>query len=715
MAWAVKQRTRAATHIGMLSREQAGLACDCVCPGCGGVLQAVNAGRPLEHYDKPNTMRPFFRHDVGQQKDACLTKVAQLAALHLLATQQEFDLPTRGVSRSVRGATGHLYTGEASISGSRVRVRRMDWLDEHAARITLDDGRVVLLQLAGQVVFSTERGTEAIIAISVNDPEVSTWSPEQILQRAQLEGDWLCWQRHWDDDALARDSLEAAEEEARKHLDWAPDGFVLPDDLSPQQRSESLLHWYLKELLAKTLRICTPAVRQTVSMVMPDGKVEELHALLPTMALALSNVRVEERLGNIVPDLMARARDESGRLPEFELLIEVAVTHQVDAVKAARVVARDVACLEIDVSLLGVAGRIHVDRLRELVGGDPKNKRWIYHPELARLVHRTQAELELRASRQLEERLRLEELEGAFDRLPDAEALGDYLERLRGLWRTGRAASNGLSMAKLTSKLAARGYSHLDGAEFSAPTGVLRTLDGIRGDSRRGGRSSHMLVALKRLEDEDEQQMRFASLYLLAAKEYKPSVAEEDANRLSVLRSMVLSSLRAEETKFARPATWDRVICVLFPELAAGVADGYGTADRVDATRKKRIADERQAAEARERQLREKRELEECARQEEALKSETASLIESTTRRFGWTSNDGGVPMDAESAARLAYRMGAYPGGAEWVRANVESAWAARADSVLLGKWIESRTPQHGGDVMALRDLLERAWLIQKV
>ncbi len=702
MAWAVKQTTRTATHIGMLSRDQAGLACECACPACGGALQAVNAGRPLEHYDKPNTLRPFFRHDTGQQKDACLAKVAQIAALHLLATRQEIDLPTRLVAQTVAGATGRLYTGQAVVGAARVRVRRMDWLDEHAARITLDDGRVVLLQLAGQVVLSNSRGTEAVIIISVDDPEVSAWSPEQILQRVQLEGNWMCWQRHWDDDALARESLEAAEEQARQHLDWAPSGLVLPDGLTPQQRSETFLHWYLKDLLAKSLRLRTPAVRESVSMVMPNGREEVRHVTLPAMTLALSDVRIEHNLGDIVPDLMARAHDETGKLEAFDLLIEVAVTHPVDAAKATRIAARNVACVEIDVSLLGVSGRLTVDRLRELVTQDPNNKRWIHHPEVTRLLQRAQDELEDLASRLLEAQMRAQALEQAFDTSSDAEALTQYLERKRAIWLTGRDVTDGLPLPKMTVSLARRGYLHLEGAEFSGPTGLLRILDAIRSGSHRGRQSSHALIAIKRMEEE-EPHMRFASFYLLAIKAYAPDLEAGAAERLAALRSSVVTSVRAEQTTYARPVTWDGAVSTLFPEMAAGIASGFGTTEQVDSIRKERVSDERRVVEDKERRQREAREREVRERQEQALNAETVTLIQSTARQFAWAELDGGIPMDADSAAKLAQRQSAYAGNSDWVLTNVASAWDARAQGFSLSTWIESREPQHGGDVMGAR------------
>ena len=84
MAWAVTQQERKATYIGSLQREQTGLKCDCVCPACGGRLQAVNAGKPIQAMPGAKTLHPHFRHDAGQQYDRCLIHVSQLVALQLL-------------------------------------------------------------------------------------------------------------------------------------------------------------------------------------------------------------------------------------------------------------------------------------------------------------------------------------------------------------------------------------------------------------------------------------------------------------------------------------------------------------------------------------------------------------------------------------------------------------------------------------------------------
>jgi len=110
MAWAVHAQTRRAVYVVSLPRAEKGLECNCICPACGGVLEAVNNGRDAEHYLKPNTLRPFFRHHRGQQGTACLVWVAQLAALKLLVESKEIDLPAPTAQQSVIGLSGAVYT-----------------------------------------------------------------------------------------------------------------------------------------------------------------------------------------------------------------------------------------------------------------------------------------------------------------------------------------------------------------------------------------------------------------------------------------------------------------------------------------------------------------------------------------------------------------------------------------------------------------------------
>lgn len=642
-----------------------------------------------------------------------MVKMARITALQLLVAQQEIELPYRAVNRSVAGASGKQYVGEAVAQGLRVRIRRVDWVDDHAATLTLENGRVVRFQLVGRISGGGGAAGEAAITIIVDDPEVSTWSPSEILARAQLEGSWMCWERHWDDDDLAMQAQERAIELARSHLDIPPEGFVLPDGLLPQQQSETILHWYLKSVIAASPRIWVPGLTRTVRYSMPDGSESTRQVSIAPTTLSLSGARSEHDLVDIVPDLMVRAHDESGKLEDFELMIEVAVTHRVDAAKTARIVARNIACLEIDASRLGVAGRQPIALLRELVVGNPDNKQWIHHPVFQALVNRAQDELESIAAEQLEARARLEALHQAFAASSDQHALNLFLERKRMAWGGGREPVDGISNQKIGSGLIARGFRHLEGPEFSGPTGVLRLLDGLRLDGARGVSSSNALIVLKRIEEEESHQ-RFASLYLLALKKYTPRMSAQIMAQFADLRSRVVASLRAEEMTFARPTTWDSALGALFPELASGIATGFGTAAQVDLAREARVQAERRAAEELRRRESEAQAQATRERQAAGLQVGVESIIQATVRRFAWLPADDGHPFDVEGAVEIAYetRQRAYAYNSDWARSAIESAWSARAAGTSLEDWLVGRQPPHGGEVIALRDLLDRAWII---
>ena len=199
----------------MLSREETGLACDCVCAACSGVLQAVNAGKSADEYLQPGSMRPFFRHHTGHQGEACLRRIAQWAALELLATKQELVLPAPTFRRSVVGISGDVYTGELVGSEYRGRVLERTWIDEQAASLTLDDGRVIMVCLSGVHQVARDGRVDAVVTIEIDDPLVSTWGPDEILARVRLEDRWLCWESHWDDDKLGAQALELAKQRAR--------------------------------------------------------------------------------------------------------------------------------------------------------------------------------------------------------------------------------------------------------------------------------------------------------------------------------------------------------------------------------------------------------------------------------------------------------------------------------------------------------------------
>lgn len=716
MAWAVRAHDRHATYIGALSRRETGLACGCICPACEGILQAVNAGMPPEHFLKPDTMRPFFRHHTGQQKTECLRRVAQIAALQLLFDSEEIDLPAPVARRSVQGASGTVYTGDAVGSRTRARVVARHWVDTHAARITLDDGRVVLLQLTGRVVGSDDSASDAIVMIDVDDPEVSTWPPEKILQHAQLDGRWLCWERHWDDGALQAEALARAEEEARRLVDLAPDDYRMPEGLTPLQRSESVVHWVIKEILATAGQLKTPAVHEVVTARMPDGRDQARTISFPPATLELSEVRIEHDLGGIVPDILCRAVDSEGRLAPMDLMVEVAVTHRVDDIKRARIQQRGLGCIEFDVDLLDTGGRITRDRLRSIVLGEPANKRWIRHPDLERQRERARHELEIASDRVAEAMIQSQRKLDWFRGLSVEQAAQEYLEALRASWRGRRSVDrNGVTWLpeELAPLLEGRGFKELGDQTFSGSGGILHTLDRIRAVALAGQKSMLSYTALSDALEEDGDDRRFASLILLATHLHRPMMEEGDALTLARRRERIKQSISDGEARFARPSTWDGLLGILFPEMAPGLGGGYGTAAYA-ATLQAATREAQRLAASEARQADNERRAEARRHQEaQALRDEVQTELTSVATRMRWAERDGSVPIDVATAVRF---------GHEWRKQRtqltatqfhnmVESAWTAREQGLSVRQWIESRRPSDPGKVSELAGLLAASWL----
>ena len=666
---------------------------------------------PAEHFLKPNTLRPFFRHHTGQQRADCLVRVAQIAALQLLLDSQEIDLPAPVARRFVVGASGDVYTHEATGSAGRARVVGRQWVDEHTARITLADGRVIQLQLTGSNSAVADGSVDAIISIKVNDPEVSTWPPEKILQHAQLDGKWLCWERHWDDGVLQAEALTKAEEEARRLVDLAPDGFLMPDGLTPLQRSESVLHWVIKDILAAAGELRTPAVHEAIAQRMPDGRQEKRTISIPAMTLELTDVRVEYDLDGLIPDVMCRAVDSSGRLAPVDLMIEVAVTHRVGEVKKARIRERGLACIEFDVDLINKgAGRTTVSRLKSMVIGDPSNKRWINHPDVQRQTDRAFEYLS-NLSKRIEEHLLNEQRQvDRFSVLPVEQALLEYLGALRDHWR-GRTRNDGSvwSPQKMALLLEQRGLKHLGDSELSGPGGILWKLDTIRTAGLAGSSSGLAHQVFRRAFETEDDDRKFAVLILLALQAYELPMTAEDAGVLEVSRRRIEQSIQDGETIYARPTTWDKVIAALFPEMAQGLTQEFGTMAYAETIRRaQRKADgEQRAVEAA------RREAAEQKQQAEALTAEIATALDSVSKALAWAPMDGSIPLDIASAVGFA-RSGNFRSSrttAQQIHEIVESAWSSRASGVPISEWMASRHPQSAGDVEELSRLLHAAWL----
>lgn len=718
MAWAVTAQSRKATYIGSLSREQTGLKCECICPACGGELQAVNAGRPSEYYLQENTLRPFFRHHSGQQNHGCLVRVAQLAALQLLLSKNEIDLPAPKATRSVLGASGTIYKHEAT--GDRMRYKVVDriWIDEQEARITLDDGRVVLIRLFGSSKQNEDGLLDAIITIRIDDPEVSTWPPDKILEKAELTDDWLCWDRHWQDSQLNDEAQAKAEADAFDHLDLIPNGLILPDGMSPLQRSESVLHWTIKDMLAKAGNILAPEYIEVISKVMPSGREIRRVVKFPAMQLILSDVRVEFGITGMTPDILCRAQNFKSNADPFDLMIEVAVTHKVDSVKKQRIENKGLACLELDVGLLKRSGRVLVKELHALVCKDPSNKVWINHPEIQK--RRASALSELQdieiQDRKIQESN--EQREQWFAELSDSAALQEYLGLVRQRWSNQKTlASNGTiwDLSEMAARLAARGFSGLTEDIFWSRGSLLWKLDSLRESCRNGNSAQIAFQLFYKTLDSSSVAQRYVSLVLIAIKVYGADMTSEQRQKFEELKKEVLVSLKDGENKFARPKTYDNTISLLFPEMKTGISKEIGSvayAERIHRD-KNRAMIRRQHEEAA------KVAAIEATKKAVSLEKEQADLVQAAIRDFClrvvWM-GIAGWPVDVSQAIELVKgddnKYGTSIGiGPEDV---IRSAWSARESATPIHSWLTSLNPPSQTDVYYIERILDKAWMIYK-
>ena len=126
---------------------------------------------------------------------------------------------------------------------------------------------------------------------------------------------------------------------------------------------ESALHLAAKDILAARREIVLPAV---VAVLLHGREI----TIAPQRCWSVESVEVEQRLGPIVPDLIVRI---NGR----ELLIEVKMTHGVDADKLRKIRELGVSYVEIDLS--GIERALVCDKHEKIVVDGVEYKRWLHN------------------------------------------------------------------------------------------------------------------------------------------------------------------------------------------------------------------------------------------------------------------------------------------------------------------------------------------------
>jgi hypothetical protein len=134
------------------------------------------------------------------------------------------------------------------------------------------------------------------------------------------------------------------------------------------------LHLAAKQLIAERKLLYLPKLQARVAKLGVNGRTVERSMLLRSAELAiLSDVRLEERLGSIRPDLIV---DTQG----LEVLVEIAYTSFVTPAKLKQLELIGKPAIEFDVSNLTHLG---FKELEALLFGPSESAKWVWHPDVA--------------------------------------------------------------------------------------------------------------------------------------------------------------------------------------------------------------------------------------------------------------------------------------------------------------------------------------------
>ncbi|WP_159275764.1 hypothetical protein [Variovorax boronicumulans] len=631
LKWAHDAQTGEPRYIHDPEVAQAG--CTCICPACKLSLIPVMAGQPLR--TRPTA---HFRHPAGAQKDDCSLVAARLAATRHLLEIGFIDLPRRRMSATAEGFSGQGYEVWVEAPAARVAVIGASLHDHATALLTLDDGRELLVDLTGLRQADSDGRGHAIVTLSLSDPTIAMLGPEEIRARLRILPD-IRWCAHWNDQELSAEADAAATQAARDALDgWQESdeadfrSHLPPDtDATTMQRwrRETLLHRQVKAILEQASSIATPGLEVEVIRDPPeefggDWEEERIRKLWMTASrnLALDEVRLERRLGSIVPDVIGTlggrqththggtmtmvsgdfeedVEDTYSPLWPLTLLVEVTVTHGIDAEKLRRIRELDLPTLEINIGSLG--GQVTLDGLRTLVVDKTIGKRWVHHPVWR--IKRKILEAEMaRHPVTLRYQKRLIEIRRPLYLATSASKwAGTYLSAAiafydanTGIKKARRAHGDSTPKPTLlgpdsepwaqimaaAEALAAHGLPGAADAEMVDEAGVIPRLLSIQQNRGIGYAVDTGFQVLNAIMQSGTDTRQWHTLYPMAVKAFglEARFTQKQADLYAAWRQTIIDKVAADDESYLRPARYDPVLSMLFPEMAPRIATGYGRA-----------------------------------------------------------------------------------------------------------------------------------------
>lgn len=581
IAWAMDAATSRATHILELGPERSGKLSGCICPSCGANLVAVNNAKLA--YKR----RPHFRHVAGVSTvrsglAGCAIVAARHAMLRAMMEGGWIDLPMRHRSTTVSGFLNQSFPGDATRPSERVRLRDARLVDRTRAVLTLEDGRTVNVVLAGEADISTEADeVNAVITIEVSDPSIAELGASELRDRLSLPG-VLCWKQHWLDSALDQEARAKALAVAVDHLALAPEDLVLPDDMPSELKTETVLHYAVKQILAEEGAFLAPGAHLE-ARAQSIGKEHLATWKLEPRLLELRDVELERRLELIRPDLTCVALARVGAVAFPSLCIEVTVTHGIDDERLERI--RQVNLPTVEINLRALGGRITRSLLRDLVRHGQAVKSWVHHPDFSEIQSRLQrqanADMEAEAAVIVAERARLERVrdtpvpELTERYLSAARGYFEYLQANRGPFLKSDPRLTEFTRVKATvldaaADLRLKGVYGGDDEALLDENGVLACLLSLWADTAltRGADPGGGFAVLQQVIDSPEGvRSTMLPLLLGAAKVFRISMTPEQRQLLKQWRLEVGERYKSSLTTYVREERWDRFLGQLMPEL----------------------------------------------------------------------------------------------------------------------------------------------------
>lgn len=581
IAWALDAATSRATHILELGPERSGKRSACICPACGADLVAVNNAK------RAYKRRPHFRHIAGTIAMrgglvGCAIVAARYAMLRALMDNGWIDLPVRQRSKTVSGYLDQSFSGIATRPSERVQLRDARLVDRTRAVLTLADGRTVYVVLTGEADISAEADdVSAVITIEVSDPAIAELGASELRDRLSLPG-VLCWKQHWLDSALDNEAQAKALAAAVDHLALAPDDLVIPADMPAELKTETVLHYAVKQILAEEGVFLAPG-EYLEARAQGVGNVHLATWKLEPRLLELREVELERRLELIRPDLTCVALGSDGALVFPSLCIEVTVTHGIDDERLERI--RQVNLPTIEINLRDLGGRITRSLLRELVRHGQAVKSWAHHPDFSEIKSRLQREanagMEAEAAVIAAQRARLERVRDTP--VPDLinrylQAACNYFEYLqanRGPFLKSDPRLVDFKQAKsmvldAAADLRLKGVYGGDDEQLLDESGLLICLLSLMRDKAltRGSESGTGFAVLQQVIDSPEGiRSSFLPLLLGAAKLFQISMDAKQHELFQEWRLEVGKRYKRSLTTYVRNEQWDLFLTQVMPPL----------------------------------------------------------------------------------------------------------------------------------------------------